>query len=359
MRPQKVPGDEVLGPYEFSHVIGRPAGTGAGLLFPLDLAIDEAEGVLYVVCRQQPRVSRWTLAGDYVDQFGHPGFVNPEGRLGLVPGELYWPASIALDPAVGAPGAPPDGTAAVQRALYVAEEAPHRVQKLTTTGQFVAKWGTNGALDRLPTAGPRAGQFNRPSGVAVDAASHVYVVDTLNHRVQKFAPTGRFVAQWGTQGAGPGEFDHPWGIDVDAARGRVYVADWRNDRVQQFDLDGRFVAALGRAGHGPGELRRPAGVAVDPDGNVAVADWGNDRVQVLAPDGTALAVLTGHGDQFSRVAKVFMDARDDLVKLRTEAGGGHPLEPYFWAPIGVTFDAAGTLYAADTLRHRVQVYRRR
>ena len=345
MRAQQAPAAEAPGPYEFGYVIGRPAATGAGFLFPLDLAVDESEGRLYVVCRQQARVSRWTLEGDYLDQFGHPGSVVPEGRPGMVSGELLWPAGIALDS---------------QGSLYVTEEGPHRLQKLTTGGQFVARWGGGSAVpDRLPVGGSRQGQFNRPSGVAVGPDGHVYVADTANHRVQRFTPEGLAVARWGQQGAGEGELDRPWGIAVDGPRGRVLVSDWRNDRLQAFDLEGRFLAVIGRPGTGPGELRRPAGIAVDGEGNIAVADWGNDRVQVLAPDGTSLAVLTGHGDQLSSVARVFMEARDDLVKQRDEAGGGHVLEPYFWAPGGVTFDGAGTLYAADTLRHRVQVYRRR
>jgi DNA-binding beta-propeller fold protein YncE len=344
VRSQHVPAEELLGPYEFGYVIARPAATGPGLLFPLDLAVDEAERLLYVVCRQQARVSRWTLDGDYVDQFGHPGSVVPEGRPGMVSGELLWPAGIALD---------------AQGTVYVTEEGPHRLQKLSPTGQFLAKWGTNGVPDRLPHGGARHGQFNRPCGVVVGPDGRVYVVDTLNHRIQQFSPEGLFLAQWGTLGAGEGQLDTPWGVAVDTPRRRLLVSDWRNDRLQAFDLEGAFLATIGRPGTGPGELRRPAGVAVDPDGNIAVADWGNDRVQILAPDGAPLAVLTGHGDQLSKIAQVFMDARDDLVKQRAEAGGGHPLEPYFWAPSGVAFDAAGTLYAADTLRHRLQVYRRR
>jgi DNA-binding beta-propeller fold protein YncE len=343
VRTQHVPEAEIPGPYAFADVIGRPAATGAGFLYPLDLAVDQAEGLLYVVCRQQPRVSRWTLDGEYVDQFGHPGSVVPEGRPGMVGGELLWPAGIALD---------------ARRTVYVTEEGPHRVQTLSPTGQFVAKWGTNGVPDRLPAGGSRHGQFSRPSGVAVGLDQTIYVADTLNHRVQRFTAEGRFLGQWGTQGAEPGQLDMPWGVAVAPGQGDVYVADWRNDRLQRFDPEGRFLAVIGRSGQGPGELRRPAGVAVDAEGRIAVADWGNDRVQVLAPDGTPLAVLTGHGDHLSKVAQVFMEARDDLVRQRAEAGGGHPLEPYFWAPAGVAFDAAGTLYAADTLRHRIQVYRR-
>jgi DNA-binding beta-propeller fold protein YncE len=344
MRPQHLPAPELPGPYEFAHVIGDPTATDAGFLYPLDLAVDGPARHLYVVCRQQDSVARWTLDGDYVDQFGQPGSAIPEGRPGPVSSGLLWPAGIALDA---------EGT------VYVTEEGSHRLQKLDASGRFVARWGGSGGPDRLPVGGARHGQFNCPSGVAIDAAGRVYVVDTLNHRVQQFTPEGLFLAQWGTPGAGAGRLDMPWGIDVDGSRGRVLVSDWRNDRLQAFDLEGRFVATIGRPGSAPGELRRPAGLAVDAAGNIAVADWGNDRVQVLAPDGTPLAVLTGHGDRLTKVAQVYMAARDDLVKQRAEAGGGHPLEPYFWAPTGVAFDGAGTLYAADTLRHRVQVYRRR
>ena len=97
MRPQRPEEHEILGPYAFSHVIGRAAATGAGVLYPLDLAVDEQAGQLHVVCRQQPRVSTWTLDGEYVTQYGHPGSVQPEGQPGLVDGELFFPASIAFD----------------------------------------------------------------------------------------------------------------------------------------------------------------------------------------------------------------------------------------------------------------------
>jgi DNA-binding beta-propeller fold protein YncE len=36
--------------------------------------------------------------------------------------------------------------------------------------------------------GPDNGQFNNPSGIAVDKEGYVYVSDTGNHRIQKFAP---------------------------------------------------------------------------------------------------------------------------------------------------------------------------
>ncbi len=47
----------------------------------------------------------------------------------------------------------------------------------------------------------------------------------------KFSSTGALLLQWGTKGNGPGQFEVPHGIALDAS-GRVYVADRQNDRVQ-------------------------------------------------------------------------------------------------------------------------------
>jgi hypothetical protein len=45
---------------------------------------------------------------------------------------------------------------------------------------FITKWGSNGTAD---------GQFNVPSGIAVDSSRNVYVADTLSNRIQVFAPS--------------------------------------------------------------------------------------------------------------------------------------------------------------------------
>jgi DNA-binding beta-propeller fold protein YncE len=331
------PGAEILGPYQFDQLIGRQGPSGPRLRCPMDIAVDDASQAIYVISRHEPRVGRWSFDGDFVADFGGPGSVEFGGASGKVDGELLWPSSVAVAS---------DG-------VYVTEEAPHRLQKFTPDGKFMARWG-----GEAPNGSWLHGQFNRPSGVAVDAEDQVYVVDTYNHRIQKFRSTGAFVQQWGRHGTAEGELSYPWGIDVSSALGHAYVSDWKNDRVQVFALDGTFLKTIGRAGTAPGELRRPAGIALDPDGNVAVADWGNNRVQVFTSEGELVAVLTGHGDQFSKVARASLVTRYDLAREREAAGGLHPLEQYFREPTGLAFNAQGSLYVADTLRHRVQVYRR-
>ncbi len=103
-----------------------------------------------------------------------------------------------------------------------------------------------------------------------------------NYRIQKFDGRGGYLTQWGSQGAGNGQFSAPIGIAVDA-EGGVYVSDRTNNRIQKFTSSGAYVTQWGSLGHGDGELDWPLGLAVDGSGNVYVADAGNHRIQVFAP----------------------------------------------------------------------------
>ena len=58
------------------------------------------------------------------------------------------------------------------------------------------------------------GQFNAPAGVAVASDGSVYVTDSGNHRIQKFTSEGVFVSKWGTEGTGDGQFIQPATVAV-------------------------------------------------------------------------------------------------------------------------------------------------
>ena len=51
-----------------------------------------------------------------------------------------------------------------------------------------------------------------------------------------------------SQGAEPGRFLFPEGVDVDSD-GSVYVVDKLNSRIQVFSADGQFVFEWGGSGH--------------------------------------------------------------------------------------------------------------
>jgi len=52
--------------------------------------------------------------------------------------------------------------------------------------------------------GREMGQFRQPGGVVVDQTDRIYVADTYNHRVQVFAPDGRFLQAFGIEGRSVG-----------------------------------------------------------------------------------------------------------------------------------------------------------
>jgi hypothetical protein len=60
-------------------------------------------------------------------------------------------------------------------------------------------------------------------------------LNTNNNRIQKFSPTGIFLAKWGSVGIGDGQFDQPSAVAVDLS-GNVYVADSGNNRIQKFAI---------------------------------------------------------------------------------------------------------------------------
>ena len=58
--------------------------------------------------------------------------------------------------------------------MYVADTGNHRIQKLTTGGQFLQKFGQHGSGQ---------GQFNLPISVSVDQRDRMIVADSDNHKI--------------------------------------------------------------------------------------------------------------------------------------------------------------------------------
>jgi len=170
--------------------------------------------------------------------------------------------------------------------LYVADSRNHRILHIASDGSLLHEWGS---FADQAAGNASIGTFNEPWGVAVGPDGSVYVTDTWNHRIQKFSEDGKPVKMWGQYGQplpdvpeSKSSFWGPRGIAVDN-NGHVYVADTGNKRIVIFDSDGNYLAEFGSAGFEPGQFDEPVGVAVGNDGVVYVTDTWNQRVQSFLP----------------------------------------------------------------------------
>ena len=74
-----------------------------------------------------------------------------------------------------------------------------------------------------------------PYDLAIGPDRCLYVCEYGNNRVQKFTLDGKPLGTWGRSGRQPGELNNPWALAVDH-RGFVSVIDSNNHRVQRFRL---------------------------------------------------------------------------------------------------------------------------
>jgi len=250
---------------------------------PAGIAIDVG-GNIYVVEVGNHRIQKFSSEGDYITKWGSEGSAD---------GYFLWDD----DPESSEPGIAVDSDGNI----YVADSFNHRIQKFSSEGVFITKWGSYGDGD---------GQFNKPAGIAIDGNNNVFVVDTKNYRVQKFSSNGGFLAKWGKEGTGNGEFSGyhgafssgPNGIAVDKS-GNVYVADNVGHRIQKFSSEGQYITKFGEFGSDPGMLIEPTYVHIGSTDKVYVSDTDNNRIQVfrkLKPtDQSNRAIIVAGGGPFA------------------------------------------------------------
>jgi sugar lactone lactonase YvrE len=213
-------------------------------------------------------------------------------------------------------------------------------------------WQANGGAGSPPSANNMA--FVR--GVAVDALGRLFAADTANNRVLVYAdPWNKatpdmVIGQTGMGGSAPGsglaQLSSPDGVFVDGA-GALWVADTGNNRVLKFATIATGAGAavvLGGAGSPSATtLSAPRDVAVDGNGNLYVADTGFSRVLRYAPpltSGKAATAVFGQGG--------------NLASGTANAGGVSANSLAF--PERVHVDAAGRLWICDTANNRVLEY---
>jgi len=207
----------------------------------------------------------------------------------------------------------PNGMAIDQenRFLYVADTGLDQILVYDADSyKLLRRIGTTGRAHTLTDAG----NFSKPTNVAVDKDGNLYVSDTWNDRVEEFDGDGNFIRTWGKNGDGPGEFGRPKGIAIDCD-GHIWVADAMLDRIQVFTSEGRYLLGFGGFGILPGQFQSIAGLYIDKSNRVFTSEHMLGRVQmyryVTAAEATA--------EQDRRQAELDKKVRDRDAGIKSTA----------------------------------------
>jgi sugar lactone lactonase YvrE len=198
-------------------------GTGDGeFQLPGSIALGP-DGLLYVPDQGNSRVQKFTVEGKFVGKWGELG--KEPGQFGggqSAGGRFAGPQFVAFDAAGN---------------VYTTDAALDRVQKFTPEGKLLAHWGTEssdpGGFGPPPKNKDGSPGMGGPISLCVDRADRVWVSAT-NNRVQQFTNEGKFLqALGGEKGTEPGRFHLPHGVALDS-KNCLYVSDTMNGRIQKF-----------------------------------------------------------------------------------------------------------------------------
>ncbi len=236
--------------------------SGRGMLLnPLGVTTDD-DGIIYVTDAGGQRVVLYNPDYSFRTAFGGKNvFVRPAG--------------IAVNSKLNL--------------IYVVDTWAHQVKVfdrkshkyLFTIGRHEkeGKKISQGSLDQTWNRSSDPGEFDFPTNIAIDSLGNIYIVDTMNFRVQVLDPRGHFLLSFGKIGNVPGTFSRPKGIALDN-EGHIYVADAAFNNIQIFNKEGKLLLYFGSFGSGLADLRLPAGMYIDRHDRIYVADQLNHRIQV-------------------------------------------------------------------------------
>jgi hypothetical protein len=238
--------------------------------------------------------------------------------------------------------------------VWVADKGSDMVVKFNPTGRVVMVFGrkqeasddSTGPLKHpKPALPPVDGLFRQVTDMAWDAVGNTYVSDGyINSRVAKIDKDGNWQKSWGEPGDGPGQFNTPHSIAVDA-EGRIYVADRGNRRIQVFDGEGTFLRQI------------TIDVPVPPDARPAIGSKPTQTTGTMAPGAPWAICITPPPHQVlysadaypGRIYKLSLDGK----VLGVFGKAGKLLGQFGWIH-EIACPSENMLFVAELLNWRVQ-----
>ena len=235
--------------------------------------------------------------------------------------------------------------------MFIADGDNHRIRKVGANGMIttVAGTGTRGYSGDNGAATNAALCF--PQGVAADGSGNLFIADSLNNRIRKVSTNGIITTVAGGGPNFPGDggaannasLHGPTGVAVDTS-GCLFIADFYNNRIRKVDTNGLISTVAGNgsatySGDGGAATNAsvywPAGVAVDASGNLFIADEINNRIRKVSVSGI-ITTAAGNGT----------NGYSGDSSAATNAALSYPQ--------GVAVDAFGNLFIGDTFNNRIR-----
>ncbi len=182
--------------------------------------------------------------------------------------------------------------------------------------------------------------FNLPCDIALDKDGNIYILDSGNHRIQKFGPDGQYLATLGRRGQGPAEFVYPESIEIDES-GFVFVSDPNNQKIQVLTPEGKDSRTIKMLEAAPGTVRTAS------SGRMVMA--AGSRMMMFSADeeeSKELPKLVKILDDQGAIQKEFGEPRDYKDLLLNRAGNG----------VRFTLDGKDNVYLAFSYQNRIEKF---
>jgi hypothetical protein len=217
---------------------------------------------------------------------------------------FFWPQGLALDAAGN---------------LFVADSANRAIREIKRVG---SDWVTT----TLSTS------FAYPNGLALDNAGSVYVADYSGNDVKRMTRSGTTWVVSTIAGSLSGSsdgtntfarFNGPNGVAIDAAT-NLYIADQHNNAIrliQPIDTNWVVTTIAGSPGSTAATLdgtnrnarfMLPNGVALDPQGNLYVTEFTALRKVTHVGTNWIVTTVTGPGTVFNEANSLIVDSASNL-----------------------------------------------
>ncbi|CAF1238278.1 unnamed protein product [Adineta steineri] len=243
------------------------------------------------------------------------------------------------------------------------------------------RWNQTGQIVAGTTQGLSANQLRNPTCLYIDNNNTLYICDQNNNRIQKWiqgSASGVTVAgsSTGTSGSTSTLLKNPTDLTFDQ-NGFMYVVDSNNNRVQRFapnSTNGTTVAGTTGYSSALTGLNRPSAIDIDNNSNLYILDMGNTRLVEWAPNATNGTLLISdhtlnNANDILLVPnssnQIYISVQfDDAIYLWT-FGASAPSMTYQTVndsrntlnnPESMVLDPYGNLYVADRDNNRVVMY---